>query len=179
MSSTDSIILLFGAPDLSCRSLWCLGKEVNTLLLLVNPVILTSCVNIRLPSSIELATNGIFIKEGKFESLPKNIAPERPSLIELSSENIPGGGIDAGNAWVFKPPNGYALMNGHPITTSAGVVEPSNPQDEAKAATEQGNTITSTETFKDEYGHSFQLTAQATRNELPGFIIKVVAVCYT
>ncbi|KAG9006202.1 hypothetical protein FRB90_010004 [Tulasnella sp. 427] len=135
--------------------------------------------------SIELDTNGIYIKAGKFESLPRNIAPERAPLIELSSEAIPGGGIDAGNAWVFKLPNGqtwnlatgYALMNGHPITTSAGVVESSNPQDGAKAATEQGNTITSTETFMDEQGHSFQLTAQATRNELLGFVIKVVAVC--
>ncbi|KAG9000690.1 hypothetical protein FRB90_011765 [Tulasnella sp. 427] len=129
------------------------------------------------------AKNGTYRGDGNIDFQPTRIRPNGLAAIRLST--IPdkvGGGIDAGNVWVFNLPSGqtwtiatgYGLINGQPVTRRVGVVESSNPEEGAKAATDAGNKITSSETFQDDKGNRFSLAAEATLG--PTIIIRFTVV---
>ncbi|KAG8966111.1 hypothetical protein FRC05_002870 [Tulasnella sp. 425] len=103
------------------------------------------------------------------------IEPGKFTAYEVVNSNI-GGGVHGGNAWlvVLDNPEGVTwsfatgwIANGavHPAVRKAGVAESSDPQAGASAATPEGNSITSTDIFKDKDGQSFKFTASVMFDE--------------
>ncbi|KAG8966109.1 hypothetical protein FRC05_002868 [Tulasnella sp. 425] len=123
--------------------------------------------------------NGTFFQPGKYVTMPATpIEPGKFTAYELANNIIrPGSGLSGGNAWlvVLDNPEGDTwsfatgwVYNGTvapPGLREAGVAESSNPQDGNKAATPEGNSITSTKTFKDTDGKTIKFTASVMFDE--------------
>ncbi|KAG8986860.1 hypothetical protein FRB90_003727 [Tulasnella sp. 427] len=138
-------------------------------------------INVENDTHFPILLDGTYITDGQFNSLPSEISPNGPASIRLSTNpGKPGGGINAGNAWVFNLPakqvwnvaTGYGLITGNPVKRQVGVVESNDPQDGAEAAG-TGDKITSSSVFTDNEGNKFELAAEAT---LSPTIIKFTVV---
>ncbi|KAG8966110.1 hypothetical protein FRC05_002869 [Tulasnella sp. 425] len=121
--------------------------------------------------------DGTLFHPGKYVTTPATpIEPGKFTAYELEDNNI-GGGVNGGNAWlvVLDNPEGDTwsfatgwIFNGTvapPPIRKAGVAESSDPQAGNEAATPEGNSITSTKTFKDKDGKTIKFTASVMFDE--------------
>ncbi|KIO27894.1 hypothetical protein M407DRAFT_22812 [Tulasnella calospora MUT 4182] len=134
------------------------------------------------PYPIVFAADGTYFGPGKYETEPMvPILPGQSTTYELVASNM-GGGVNGGNAWVVQLDDDttWTFASGWiaPVRgpKQAGVVESSNPQDGNKAATTEGNSITSADTYKDKDGQSIMFTASATPHEFLATVFVVGTV---
>ncbi|KAG8962544.1 hypothetical protein FRC05_005307 [Tulasnella sp. 425] len=128
-------------------------------------------VTVRNDTPFPIVLDSTLFHPGKYVTEPVTpILPEQSTTYELGSSNI-GGGINGGNAWIVELDNGvtWSFATGwiatvFPGPNKAGVAESSDPQAGNSAATPEGNSIISTDTFQDKDGQDIKLTASATPN---------------
>ncbi|KAG8933032.1 hypothetical protein FRC00_013711 [Tulasnella sp. 408] len=120
--------------------------------------------SLRHHSPIGFAEDGTYFVAGQYLTYPVvPIESVESAPYELEPNNF-GGGVNGGNTWVVKLDDGWIAPVREP--KQAGVIESSSPQDGNKAATLEGNSITSTETYKDKDGQSIKFTASATPHQV-------------
>ncbi|KAG8913420.1 hypothetical protein FRC01_004552 [Tulasnella sp. 417] len=122
--------------------------------------------------TIVLGPDDTYFAAGKYVTKPKiPIMPGNFTAYAMTSSNI-GGGVNGGNAWdvMFDDGTKWNFATGWiaPVRggKEAGVAESSSPQDGNKAATVNGNSITSKSVYKNKEGQNIRFTASAAPHEL-------------